>query len=895
MTSKFQTSHQVRRAFLQFFAARGHQTVASASLVPSNDPTLLFTNAGMNQFKDVFTGKAQRAYTRATSSQKCVRAGGKHNDLENVGRTARHHTFFEMLGNFSFGDYFKEEAITFAYELLTREYALDARRLVYTVHETDEEARSLWRKVAGVPDTLIVGLGDKDNFWAMGDTGPCGPCSEIHFHQGDDIPCVEVAAGRPCLGPACDCDRWIEIWNLVFMQYEQFPDKTRRPLPRPSVDTGMGLERLSAVLGGFRSNYEIDLLRPLIDQAAGLAGKEFVSTDYAAGSPSVSMRAIADHGRAAAFLIADGVFPDKTGREYVLRRIMRRAIYHGWLLGIRKPFLADIAERVIAEMGTVYPELNERRGVIGEVISQEERRFRDTLERGVRLFEEEAGRLRDPVVPGELAFRLYDTYGFPPDLTRVVAEGRGLKVDEAGFEAKMDEQRRRAEFAGSGEAAVEGVYQSILERVGATTFLGYEATTAESEIVALIAEGASVPSVSAARGPVESVGVVVGKTPFYGEQGGQMGDTGRLVGPQGQVAISDARRPLSSLYVHLGRLEAGELKVGDKVQLTVDVERRDAIRRNHSATHLLHWSLRHVLGEHVAQKGSLVAPDRLRFDFSHFQPLTGAERQKVEDLVNARVLQNLPAQTEVLPIAEAKSRGAIAFFGEKYGDNVRVLTMGESIEFCGGTHVSRTGDIGLFKITEEAGIAQGVRRIEAVTGGGAIGYVRRLEQELGNAGERLRGGLFEVVPKVERLLQELRDRDRELEKLRAKLASGGGRDLSSEAAKVGDRWLLVGDVGVADPKTLRETVDGLRERLKPGVILLAGAEADKIAVVCAVAGEPSPALHAGKLLGSLLDGIGGKGGGRPDLGQGGGPKPADLPAVLSAWREKIRTILTSQA
>jgi alanyl-tRNA synthetase len=883
------TSHQVRNTFLQFFAARGHQVVPSSSLVPANDPTLLFANAGMNQFKDIFTGKAQRPYPRAASVQKVMRAGGKHNDLENVGRTARHHTFFEMLGNFSFGDYFKEDAIAFAHELLVKEYALDPKRIVYTVHETDDEARALWRKVAGVPDSLIVGLGDKDNFWSMGDTGPCGPCSEIHIHQGDDIPCAEAVAGRPCLGPACDCDRWIEVWNLVFMQYEQLPDRTRRPLPKPSVDTGMGLERLCAVMGGFRSAYETDLVRPLVDMAAKLSGKDFVPTDYTADSPSVSLRAIADHARASAFLIADGVFPEKTGREYVLRRIMRRAIYHGWLLGIREPFLADIASRVVVDMGGVYPELREHKSLIEKVIGQEERRFRDTLERGVRLFEEEAGRLKEGVVPGELAFRLYDTYGFPPDLTRVVAEGRGLRMDEAGFEAKMEEQRRRAEFAGSGEAAVEGVYQKILERVGPTTFLGYEVTEGESEIVALIARGDSVQEV---RGPMDNIGVVVKETPFYGEQGGQVGDTGRIVGPGAGAAVevSDTRRPLGPLYVHFGKLTAGELKVGDRAKLTVDLERRDAIRRNHSATHLLHWALRTVLGEHVAQKGSLVAPDRLRFDFSHFQPLTAAERQKVEDLVNARVLKNLPAQTEVLAMAEAKSRGAIAFFGEKYGTQVRVLSMGESIELCGGTHVSRTGDIGLFKITEEAGIAQGVRRVEAVTGGGAVAYVRRLEQELGAAGEKLRAGPFEVVPRVERLQHELRERDRELEKLRAKLASGGGRDLSSEATKVGSRWMLVGDVGVGDPKALRDTIDGLRDKLKPGVILLAGAEGDKLAVVCAVTGEPD-GLHAGKLLGSLLDGIGGKGGGRPDLGQGGGPRPADLPAVLAGWREKVRSLL----
>ena len=895
MSPTFSTTRQVRRAFLDFFAARGHEEVPSASLVPGNDPTLLFTNAGMNQFKEVFTGKASRARKRATSSQKCVRAGGKHNDLDNVGRTARHHTFFEMLGNFSFGDYFKEEAISFAYDLLTREYALDPKRLVYTVHETDEEARGLWRKIAGVPDSLVVGLGDKDNFWAMGDTGPCGPCSEIHFHQGDDVPCAEVAAGRPCLGPACDCDRWIEIWNLVFMQFEQLPDRSRRPLPRPSVDTGMGLERLSAVLFGFRSNYETDFLRPLIDEASALAGKAFVPDDYAAGSPSVSLRAIADHARASSFLIADGVFPEKTGREYVLRRIMRRAIYHGWLLGIRNNFLANLSDKVVAIMGPDYPELVERRGVIRKVIDEEERRFRDTLERGVRMFDDEARRLSegDKTVPGDLAFRLYDTYGFPLDLTRVVAEGRGLAVDEAGFDARMDEQRRRAEFAGSGEVAVEAIFQSISDRLGATAFMGYDATEGESEIVALVAGGTSVASVT---GPVEGlVGVVVRETPFYGEQGGQVGDTGTVAGPSGTLEVTDTRVPVSGLYVHLGRLRGGELKVGDKVKLTVDSERRDSVRRNHSATHLLHWALRSVLGEHVSQKGSLVAADRLRFDFSHFAPLSPEERQKVEDLVNGRVIRNLPANIEVLPIAEARSRGAMAFFGEKYGERVRVLTMGESVEFCGGTHVSRTGDIGFFKITEEAGIAQGVRRLEAVTGTGAVTYVRRMETELHNAGDRLRTGPFDVTARLEKLQQELRERDQEIQKLRGKLASGGGKDLSSQAEKLGERWLLVSDVGVGDPKTLRETIDGLKNRLAPAVIVLAGAEGDKLAVVCAVTGadggKGQAGLHAGKIVGALTESIGGKGGGRPDLGQGGGPTPADLPALMSSWKDKVRALI----
>jgi alanyl-tRNA synthetase len=893
MPSKSLASHEVRRAFLDFFVAQGHEEVPSSSLVPQNDPTLLFANAGMNQFKDVFTGKTTRAIKRATSSQKCVRAGGKHNDLENVGRTARHHTFFEMLGNFSFGDYFKEDAIRFAYDLLTRQLAIDPKRLVYTVHESDDEARALWRQIAGVTDSRVVGLGDKDNFWAMGDTGPCGPCSEIHFHQGDDVPCQEVAAGRPCLGPACDCDRWVEVWNLVFMQFEQLADKTRRPLPRPSVDTGMGLERLSAVLQGVRSTYETDGLRLLIDQASGLAGKPFVPEDYSQGSVSVSLRAIADHARASAFLIADGVFPEKTGREYVLRRIMRRAIYHGWLLGIRQNFLAGMTDAVVAQMGSIYPELVERKGTIHNVVDQEERRFRETLERGVRMFEEEAGKLTGKTVPGELAFRLYDTYGFPLDLTRVVGEGRGLEVDEAGFEAKMDEQRRRAEFVNSGDVAVEAIFHEIADRVGASTFLGYEVTETESEILALVADGASVDKVT---GPSKAaIGVVVQQTPFYGESGGQVGDTGTITAPGVTLTVTDARRPVPGLVVHLGQLETGELKLGQKVKLTVDAERRDAIRRNHSATHLLHWALRSVLGEHVAQKGSLVAPDRLRFDFSHFAPLTPDERQKVEDLVNIRILRNLPANIDVLPIAEAKSKGAIAFFGEKYGEKVRMLTMGESVELCGGTHVNRTGDIGLFKLTEEAGIAQGVRRIEAVTGKGALSFVRRLETELGSAGERLRSGPFEVGARIERLQNDLRERDREIEKLRAKLASGGGKDLSAEAAKVGDRWLLVSDVGVGDPKTLRETVDRLKEKLKPAVIVLAGAEGDKVSVICAVTGsqgdDSKGPLHAGKIVGALTSAIGGKGGGRPDLGQGGGPLPADLPGVLAGWKEQVRTLM----
>ncbi len=888
-------SFLVRRKYLDYFAARGHEEAPSSSLVPQNDPTLLFANAGMNQFKDVFTGKAQREKRRATSSQKCVRAGGKHNDLDNVGRTARHHTFFEMLGNFSFGDYFKKEAIGFAHELLVKEYAIDPKRLVYTVHESDDEARGLWKAIAGVDDSRVIGLGDKENFWAMGDTGPCGPCSEIHFHQGDNMPCVEETAGRKCLGPACDCDRWVEIWNLVFMQFEQLPDRTRRPLPKPSVDTGMGLERLCAVLGGFRSNYEIELLRPLIADVEKLSGRAFMPTDYSEGSPSVSMRAISDHARAAAFLIADGVFPEKTGREYVLRRIMRRAIYHGWLIGIKQSFFAKIAGHVIDEMGDVYPELRERRSTILEVAEQEERKFRETLERGVKILDEEAAKLKSKVVPGDIAFRLYDTYGFPMDLTRVVAEGRGFSVDEAGFDAKMDEQRKRGDFAGSGEAAVEGVYQKVADRVGATKFLGYDTTSAKSEVVGLIAGGQEVDRVAAGT---KNVGVISRETPFYGEQGGQVGDTGVARGPRGVFTITDTRRPVSTMSVHVGELTDGEIRVGDTLELAVDAERRDAIRRHHSATHLLHWALGQVLGDHVAQKGSLVAADRLRFDFSHFGPLTVEEKRRVEDLVNARILRNAAAVTEVLPIADAKKAGAVAFFGEKYGDTVRVLTMGESKEFCGGTHVSRTGDIGFFKLTEETGIAQGVRRLEAVTGEAAVAYVRRLEKELTDSAELLRSSPLEIASRIGKQQSEMRDRDKEIAKLKAQIASGGGKEASSAPETAGRYQFIVHDTGVGDPKTLREVADSYREKVKPGVVVLAGSNVEdgKVAIVCAVSSDAQDKLNAGEIVTLLAKAIGGKGGGRKDMAQGGGPLPEPgMKSLIDAWKTTVRQYIESRS
>jgi alanyl-tRNA synthetase len=878
-------SLDTRRAFIDYFAKRGHQETPSASLVPGNDPTLLFTNAGMNQFKDFFTGKAKTTFSRATSAQKCVRAGGKHNDLENVGRTARHQTFFEMLGNFSFGDYFKPDAIAFAHELLTKTYAINPERLVYTVHETDDEARALWKKIAGVGDERVIGLGDKDNFWAMGETGPCGPCSEIHYLQGTELHCAVETAGGHCQGPACDCDRWVEIWNLVFMQFEQVAPGGRRPLPKPSVDTGMGLERLCAVLQGVRSNYETDLLRPLIDRTADLSKKRFDATDYL--GPSVSLRAIADHARAAAFLIADGVFPDKTGREYVLRRIMRRAVYHGWLLGIKEPFLDALAADVVAKMGGVYPELTERASLIAKITREEETRFRETLERGVRLLDEKVfatgGGAKE--IPGATAFMLYDTYGFPLDLTRVIAEQHQTSVDEAGFSRAMDEQRRRSEFQGSGEVAVAAVFQQIADRVGPTKFLGYEKTSAPSKVVALLADGKEVDVV----GPYsKDVAVIVAETPFYGEQGGQMGDAGAMASPKARLAVRDCKRPVATLWVHFAEVESGELRVGDPVDLTVDVERRDDIRRNHSATHLLHWALRHVLGAHVTQKGSLVAPDRLRFDFSHSAPLTLEEKQKVEDLVNARVRQNAATDTAVLPIAEAKQAGAIAFFGEKYGDTVRVVTMGDSKEFCGGTHVARTGDIALFKLTEETGVAQGVRRIEAATGAGALGYVRKMESELLESGRLLRAGEFEVAARIAKLQGDQRTLEKELEKLRRKLASGGGRDLVAEAREVNGVRVLATRADVADPKALREVADQLRDKLGSGVIVLAGVEGDKIALVAMVSPDLVGKHHAGKIVGEVAKAVGGKGGGRPDMAQGGGSDPAALDAALAQVFDLVR-------
>ncbi len=882
-------AHEVRSAFLDFFASRGHEKVHSSSLVPANDPTLLFTNAGMVQFKDVFTGRENREIRRATSSQKCVRAGGKHNDLDEVGKTARHHTFFEMLGNFSFGDYFKEDAISWAWELLTDKLGIDPNRLIVSVFcgdqdlgvPADDEARSIWRRVTGFSDQRILGLGRAENFWMMGDVGPMGPCSEIHYASDP-----ARAKNPPADGSAEAWEGWVEIWNLVFMQYERkSADGPLDLLPAPSIDTGAGLERLAAVLQGVESNYDTDLFTPLTGLAAQLAGKRLGDDPR----HDVSMRVIADHARASAFLIADGVFPDKTGREYVLRRIFRRAVRHGKLIGIEQPFMHEMCARVVAEMGDVFPELTERASVIQELALEEERRFRATLDRGLGLLEEEfaamseAGRSQ---VEGAKVFQLYDTFGFPEDLTEIIAGEHGFTVDHAGFEAALEQARKRSRFTGSDSEAIADIYKRLAADHGATEFLGYQQTTADATVLALVVDGAEVDRAETGT----RVAVICDRTPFYGEAGGQIGDTGTASNAAGaDLVIDDTLKPLGDLHVHLAEVRAGAIAVGDPITLAVDQERRNQIRANHSATHLLQDALKEVLGDHVAQKGSLVAPDRLRFDFSHFNQVTEEQKRAVEDRVNAEVRRNLATEVEVLPLAEARKRGAIAFFGEKYGETVRVVHIGgHSLEFCGGTHVARAGDIGLFKIVSEASVAQGVRRIEAVTGAGALHYLRRLEDELAQAATRLKVGPFEVAERIERLQGEHRLLEREVASLKTKLASGGARDLLDEVKEVAGVKLLAVSTEVADAKSLRETGDNLRDRLGSGVILLAGVDSDKVSLVAMVTPDLTGRFHAGKLLKAVAEVVGGRGGGRPDMAQGGGKEVAKVGAALARAEAYVR-------
>jgi len=885
---------QVRESFLKFFEDRGHRRVESSPLVPFNDPTLLFTNAGMVQFKDVFTGREKREYSRATSSQKCVRAGGKHNDLDNVGFTARHHTFFEMLGNFSFGSYFKADAIAYAWDYVTGVLGLDRARLAATVFNGergiawDEEAFELWLK-QGLPAERIYKLGYGDNFWAMGDTGPCGPCSEIHFHQGDDLPCAEEQAGRPCQGVACDCDRWLEIWNLVFMQFERKEkDSPLIPLPKPSIDTGAGLERMAAVVQGKRSNYDTDLFQPILKEVERLSGKPYGKVD----EDSSSMRVIADHSRATAFLVSDGVQPSNEGRGYVLRRIMRRAIRHGSKLGLRQPFLHRTVDRVIELMGDAYPELPENRSFVLEVTRHEEESFRRTLDRGLRLIDEEVARVRQTggkVLPGDVVFFLHDTHGFPWDLTQIIARERGLDIDQAGYEERMKQQREQGEFGGSGAKAVGDVYHRLAERLGETEFLGYEGEGHEGEgtIAAIVRDGTEMGEASA--GELE---LVTDRTPFYGESGGQVGDTGQITGSGGKsvAAVLDATRPVPGLIVHRVRIEKGQFKVGDAVHLSVDSQRRKAIRANHSATHLLHKALKLVLGDHVKQAGSVVAPDYLRFDYAHFAAPSVEQLEEIEDLVNQWIRDNADAQTRIMPLDEAKRSGAVALFGEKYGDRVRVVSVHpESTELCGGTHVRRTGDIGVFKIVSEASIASGVRRIMGLTGTGALSYIREMEHQVKTAAELLKSSPKELVKRIESVQKRIKELERKAEEAAVRATSISSGNALEQAREVNGMKIVTRQVDAADPKVFRGLADQLRDRLRSGIVAIGGGKGGKALILVAATPDiVQRGFNAAELIREMAKEIGGSGGGRPDMAQAGGTDPDRIPAALEKLFELVK-------
>jgi len=855
----FMGSSEVRARFLDFFREQGHAVIASSSLVPGNDPTLLFTNAGMVQFKDCFLGKDVRSYTRAATSQRCVRAGGKHNDLENVGYTARHHTFFEMLGNFSFGDYFKRDAIHFAWNFLTGTLGLPQSRLWVTVYETDDEAFDLLSKEVGVDPARITRMGAKSNFWSMGDTGPCGPCTEIFWDHGEHI------FGGPPGTPDEDGDRFVEVWNLVFMQFDRSADGVLAPLPKPAVDTGMGLERISAVMQGVNSNYDIDLFQSLLQAAQRVTG----STDAA----SPSLRVIADHIRACSFLITDGVLPANEGRGYVLRRIIRRAIRHGYKLGQSKPFFADLVADLDAVMGEAYPELRAAGDHVARVLRQEEERFAETLVNGMALLEGAIAALDGTTIPGETVFKLYDTYGFPMDLTADVARERGLAIDEAGFAAAMEAQRDRARAASKFGVDL----RDAVKLEGRVDFCGYEHTAATGTVVALIRDGAQVQRLEAG----ESGQVVLDQTPFYAESGGQAGDTGQLLAGAAAFTVNDTMK-VGKQHAHVGHLAGGAIEVGARVEAAVDVQRRDATRRNHSATHLLHAALREVLGAHVQQKGSLVSADRLRFDFSHFQGVSPAELARIEQWVNLEVRTNGAAQTRVMAYEDALKAGAIGLFGEKYESEVRVLSIGErSTELCGGTHVSRTGDIGLFKLVAESGVASGVRRIEAVTGQGALDAVAADEQTLKAVAQLVRGTREDVAEKVEALLERSRRLEKEVEQLKSKLASGQGGDLSAQAVDVAGSKLLAARIDGADAKSLRGVVDGLKAKLGSSVVVLAAVEDGKVALVASVSADLVGRVKAGELVGHVAAQVGGKGGGRPDFAQAGGTDPDKLAGALA--------------
>ncbi len=860
---------EIRQAFLDFFHSKGHQVVASSSLVPHNDPTLLFTNAGMNQFKDVFLGLDKRNYSRATTAQRCVRAGGKHNDLENVGYTARHHTFFEMLGNFSFGDYFKQDAIKYAWELLTGEnwFALPKEKLWVTVYETDDEAFDIWANEVGVPRERIIRIGDNkgapfasDNFWQMGDTGPCGPCTEIFFDHGDHI------WGGPPGSPEEDGDRYIEIWNIVFMQFNRQADGTMEPLPKPSVDTGMGLERIAAVLQHVNSNYDIDLFRDLIASVAKVTG----ATDLT----NKSLRVIADHIRSCAFLVADGVIPSNENRGYVLRRIIRRAIRHGNMLGAKDTFFWKLVAPLIDVMGSAGDELKQQQAQVEQVLKTEEEQFARTLERGLALLDEELSKLKGDTLDGETAFRLYDTYGFPVDLTADVCRERNIKVDEAGFEAAMEEQRRRArESSGFGAD-----YNAMIRVDGASEFKGYDHLELNGKVTALFIDGKAVDSVSAGQEAV----VILDQTPFYAESGGQVGDKGELKGAGFSFAVSDTQK-YGQAIGHIGKVASGTLKVGDAVQADVDEARRQRIRLNHSATHLMHAALRQVLGTHVAQKGSLVNDKALRFGFSHFEAMKPEEIRAVEDLVNAQIRRNLAIETNIMDIDAARASGAMALFGEKYDDRVRVLRMGDfSTELCGGTHAARTGDIGLFRITSESGTAAGVRRIEAVTGEGAMAILHAQSDQLNDIAQLLKGDSHNLGEKVRAALERTRQLEKELQQLKEQAAAQESANLSSKAEEINGVKLLVSELTGVEPKMLRTMVDDLKNQLGSTIVVLATVADGKVSLIAGVSKDVTDRVKAGELVGMVAQQVGGKGGGRPDMAQAGGTDASALPAALAS-------------
>ena len=868
---KSMTTTEIRASFLEFFRKNGHRVLPSSSLVPANDPTLLFTNAGMVQFKDAFLGKEVRDYSRAATAQRCVRAGGKHNDLENVGYTARHHTFFEMLGNFSFGDYFKREAIHFAWNYITGALEIPKDRLWVTVYTEDDEAERIWVEEIGVDPTRCTRLGESSNFWAMGDTGPCGPCSEIFYDHGPDI------AGGPPGTPDEDGDRYVEIWNLVFMQYERSADGVLVPLPKPSVDTGMGLERVAAVMQGVHSNYDIDLFKSLIRAAAEVTGTEDLQ--------SSSLRVIADHIRACTFLIIDGVVPSNEGRGYVLRRIIRRAIRHGYKLGQNQPFFHKLVAALVREMGSYYGELVKGEARATQVLAQEETRFAETLATGMALLDAETTKLKSRVIPGEVVFRLYDTYGFPADLTADIARERGLTIDQTGFDVAMDAQRARARAASKFGADL----RDTIKLSGRTDFSGYDRLADAARVTSLIFDGAIVDELR----PGQEGQVILDHTPFYAESGGQIGDTGVLKGAHARFTVRDTRK-IGASFAHVGVLESGELHLGDAIDAQVDEERREAIALNHSATHLLHAALRKVLGKHVEQKGSLVAADRLRFDFSHTQAVSPDELRQIEDLVNAQIRENAPVQTRVMALDDAKAAGAMSLFGEKYDSDVRVLTIGEfSMELCGGTHVERAGDIGLFKITGESGVAAGVRRVEALTGRGAYEWVVHTDQVLRDIAAMLKGSREDVDEKVRELVERSRKLEKEVQQLKSKLASGHSGDLSANAKDIGGIKVLAAQIEGADVRSLRDAMDGLKSKLGSSVIVLGSTQDGKVVLVAGVSEDLVTRIKAGEIAGLVAAKVGGRGGGRADFAQAGGTQPENLGAALASVESLVRSRLSN--